>query len=394
MRTRINTKNISTALFYLMVVIFSLGQLGRVSFFGQQVNIYLYEILVLLVLLVLLGKYRFKPVFYFFHRYKIIFIFFIVLLISYILNIFAFSLFENIVGLLYFIRLLTYFLSLIYLWFHVQKDRGFGGALLKSLYLLFFLIAISSIIQYFFYPELRNLSYLGWDPHLYRLFGVFLDSSVAAAVYGLILIYIYLDKSNGTNRSNRIVRYGFMGVFFVFLVLTFSRTAYIAATIAFLYLFFTKRKVKEMIFFSVLFVTILFFAPKPFGESVNLVRTFSISSRLEDYKSALKIWSKKPLLGYGYNRIRYVKKKLNIIEGYNSDTTHSGASFHSSYLIILTTGGIIGLIFYILSLLNLFRLSRNTKYYLLFLGVMSLLDNILLHPFILFLLFILLVGDS
>ena len=51
-----------TILFYITAFLFSLGQLGRISFFDQQVNFYLYEVTLTLSLLILFVKYRFLPV--------------------------------------------------------------------------------------------------------------------------------------------------------------------------------------------------------------------------------------------------------------------------------------------------------------------------------------------
>ncbi|MFH0979866.1 MAG: O-antigen ligase family protein, partial [Candidatus Roizmanbacteria bacterium] len=117
-------------------------------------------------------------------------------------------------------------------------------------------------------------------------------------------------------------------------------------------------------------------APKPTGEGVNLTRTFSIISRVEDYREGINLFIKKPILGYGYNRLRYVR---------NIQDSHAGASFSSSYLTILVSSGIMGLI----GLMSLVRLiwkkKKNFRFLLLFLAVVSLFDNVLLHPFVLFL---------
>ena len=125
-----------------------------------------------------------------------------------------------------------------------------------------------------------------------------------------------------------------------------------------------------------------------FGENLELI--FSVRSRLTDYQNGLKIWSKQPILGIGYNRIRYAKRQLNIISEVESDITHSGASFHSSFLVILVSGGVIGLILFSGVLVKLAGGGEFAKYATIFLSLLSISDNIVLHPFILFLLFTLL----
>ena len=140
----------------------------------------------------------------------------------------------------------------------------------------------------------------------------------------------------------------------------------------------------------ILFVAV---APTPFvypsrlaersgGEGVNLLRTSTIQSRMVDYDQGLKLWQKNPVLGVGYNRIRYFKQDLGEeLRG----ASHAGASFHSSYLIILVTTGVIGLVAFVYWLWTTSKISNFALISAVFLGVYSLFDNILLHPFILFL---------
>lgn len=123
-------------------------------------------------------------------------------------------------------------------------------------------------------------------------------------------------------------------------------------------------------------------APRPFGEGVNLLRTSTIESRLTDYDQGLKLWQKNPVFGVGYNRIRYLKPAIG--EELRGES-HAGASFHSSYLIILVTAGVVGLGAFAYWLWTIAKISNFTIISAIFLGVYSLFDNILLHPFILFL---------
>src|SRR3989344_2342656 len=92
-------------LLYLTIFLFSLGQIGRISFFGQQINLYLYEILVLSGLMVLLGKYRLKPLTDSFKEYRLAYIFFIWLALSFLIGISQYKAIENFVGFLYLVRI-------------------------------------------------------------------------------------------------------------------------------------------------------------------------------------------------------------------------------------------------------------------------------------------------
>ena len=370
-------------LFYLSFFLLSLGQLTRISFFGQQINIYLYEILAIFILLNFLIKYGLGPLSEYFKKFKFVYFLFLYLPFSFLLLFGDFKALENFISLLYYLRLVLYFLYFFYLTYHLKKQLDFKNVLLRSLNIFIFLTIISSLAQYFWYPELRNLLYAGWDPHLYRLFGTFLDTSVAGAVYGIILLTLFLKGSEFIKTKWLFI--GLLVIYFLFTVFTYSRSLFLTLFLLGLLYATSKKRLREFIIFAVIFLILLIVAPKPFGEGVNLMRTFSIESRLDDYKTAINIWQKRPFFGYGYNRIRYVKRQMNISDEVGSDITHSGASFHSSFLVILVSGGIIGLILFIGVLYQLYNLSEMSKYLLLFLGLLSLTDNIFLHPFILFL---------
>ncbi|MEK7110207.1 MAG: O-antigen ligase family protein [Patescibacteria group bacterium] len=347
-----------TILFYLTAFLFSLGQLGRVSFFNQQVNFYLYEVALTFNLFILFWKYRFEPIKEAWKKFKPIFFFLAVLLVSLLIDWLKYNSFENTVVFLYFFRLILYFSYFFYF-------KYYSPTIKKDIFLIAILTIITTIIQYFLYPDLRNLFYQGWDPHLYRTFGVFFDTSIAATIFGIFFLII----------NQPIIKI----IYLVLVALSFSRSIYLGLSLTLIYLFIQQKQFKKIVLFLLFFVTLIFFLPKPAGEGVNLKRLYSIESRIEDYRRGINLWKNKPLIGYGYNRIRYVK---------NSDSLHSGATYSSSFLTILVSSGIIGLLSFIWALWSLRRLNKIAPILLIFLSIISLFDNVLLHPFILFLLFI------
>lgn len=347
-----------TILFYLTAFLFSLGQLGRVSFFNQQVNFYLYEVVLLVTLFFLFLKYQLNPMKIAWKKHKSIFLFIFILFLSLLFNLQNFNLFQNIVGFLYFFRLVLYFLYFFYVGYHSPSIK-------KGIFLIAVLTVISTLIQYFFYPDLRNLIYQGWDPHLYRTFGLFFDTSISAAIFGIFFLTV--------NQS--VIKI----IYLILTALSFSRSTYLGISLTLIYSFINQKQFKKIILFFVFFTALVFFIPKPSGEGVNLKRLYSIASRTEDYRLGLTLWKNKPLIGYGYNRIRYIK---------NNSSIHSGAAFSSSFLTILVSSGILGLLGFIYVLWSLRKTNKVAPVLLIFLSIVSLFDNILLHPFILFLLFI------
>lgn len=313
----------------------------------------------------LLFKYRFEMLKFSWKNFKPIFLFFSILLISLLNNWTKYSLFENIVGFLYLYRLHLYFIYFFYLHYHLKIYKEFSIVIKRGVIGIAILTIISTLIQYFFYPDLRNLLYIGWDPHLYRTFGVFFDTSISASIFAIFFLTI----------NQPIIKV----IYLILVALSFSRSIYLGLSLTLIHLFISQKQLKKIILFLLFFITLIFFIPKPAGEGVNLKRFYSIESRIEDYLLGINLWKNKPIFGYGYNRIRYIK---------NSNSVHSGATFSSSFLTILVSSGILGLLSFIWVLWSLRKSSKIAPILLIFLSIVSLFDNVILHPFILFLLFI------
>ncbi len=351
-------------IFYLTAFLFSLGQLGRISFFNQQVNFYLYEVALTLSLFFLFLKYHFQPIKEAWKKYKPLFFFLIILLVSQFIDWSKYNPFENTVASLYFFRLILYFSYFFYLQYYLKRKKNFSKVIKHGFLMIAILTIVSTLIQYFLYPDLRNLLYQGWDPHLYRTFGVFFDTSIAAAIFGILFLTI----------NQPVIKI----IYLILIALSFSRAIYLGLSLTLIYMFVQKKQFKKILLFLLFFIVLIFIIPKPAGEGVNLKRLYSITSRAEDYRQGINLWKNKPLIGYGYNRLRYIK---------NSDSIHSGATFSSSFLTILVSSGILGLFSFIWALWSLRKSNKITPILLIFLSIISLFDNILLHPFILFLLF-------
>lgn len=375
---------ILSALILFTFFFFSLGQLGRISFSGQEVNLYFYELLIVVSLAVIFYRYRFQPIILAYKNYRYIFWFLSVLVISYCFNLLAYKPVQNLVSFLYFVRLILYIGYAIYLGYLLKKDKKYVSVIRYGLLLFGVTTMILSAAQYIFYPDLRILFYLGWDSHFHRLFGVFLDTSIAAAIYGMFFIFILrFDRLI----HHKIVRYFVLAVFGLFLIMTFSRSAYIGFLITLFYFLWKKKKVMLIFIGLLVFVGLLVIVPKRFGNGVGLNRTFSIDARIVDINDGITMWLKNPILGIGYNRIRYAREKYHIFPRTlpQDFASHAGASFSSSYIIMMVCGGIVGLIFFVASLVQLTWKNPHAQLLLIFIGLLSLTDNILLHPFVLFL---------
>ena len=366
---------------YLSTFLFPLGQFGRISFFNQQINLYPYEVSMAFGLFFLVLKHNTSPFKHSTTGRSILF-FLLILCLSFLITIGTFDIYANSVGFLYLFRLMFYFFHFIYLSTHFRSLKKEGNHLFKELAYLVFIIILSFWLQYILYPNLRNLLYQGWDPHLYRVFGSFFEPYLAGSVLGLCLFFVYFRMF--TKKNQAYLKFFVMGILFILLMLTFSRTVYVAMIFSLMVLFFKQKK---YIFIGVTigsFIILAFAIPKPIGVGVQLFRTFSIDTRIQNAIEGVQLWVKHPILGIGYNRIRYEKANLGMAGKY--DVSHAAASYHSSFVTILVAGGVWGLGGMLGMLWMLGKISTPSFYYILFLSILSAGDNALLHPFILYIL--------
>ncbi len=78
-------------------------------------------------------------------------------------------------GSLYLVRWILY--SFVYIL--VLQDFVDTRFWLRGLYAVGVGLGVLGLMQFILYPDLRNLYYLGWDPHYYRVFSTLLDPNFA-----------------------------------------------------------------------------------------------------------------------------------------------------------------------------------------------------------------------
>ena len=124
------------------------------------------------------------------------------------------------------------------------------------------------------------------------------------------------------------------------------------------------------------------------------MRTKTIQARVEDYQEGWKVFASNPIFGAGYGRLRYYREQTTRLRDEGLAESHAGASFHSSYMTLLASTGVIGLILFTFSLYLLSRKSKYLTYGVSFLAVAAIGDNVLLHPIPMILLLLLAAVDQ
>lgn len=336
-------------LFYISIFFLSLGQIERISLLDNKINFYIHEILV--VVFILIGLFqvnlKFKKKINL-RSYSSYWLFFIIwCLVSFIFGSFNYSLLKNLISFFYLIRLVTYtFFFTVLKRLVEEKVLSIKNLNYGLLFFIFFSL-VTSTVQYFFYPNLRNLYYLGWDPHWNRIFGLFFDTSVTSIILGVSSLYLFHNFYINKTKNKKFLFFCFFISSLILFFLTYSRIGYIAFSLSILFYLFRQKRYLFIIIFLLISPIIIFNLPRPEGESVKLERLFSIKSRIEDVNQGIKIWEKNNLLGVGYNRIRFNKVYEN--------NPNSASGFSSSYITILVSTGVVGLSIFIAFLYLLFK---------------------------------------
>jgi O-antigen ligase len=369
----------------MYLVIFPFGQLGRIEFI-PNVPIHLIDIVAGLITLVttpafLKGTFKFPP----FSRFYIYFL--LILLFSLLVNFNTVSLPEFAFGASYFFRIVTYINFYFVIW-NLFEKKHLSNKAQSWLEVVGITIVFLGFLQYIFMPDLGILSIYGWDPHIYRLTGSFLDTGFAGI---LIVFFILLNFSREKYSWQTWILSGF-GI--LALALTYSRASYLAYIAGLLAIYIVRRNIKLLIGGIVLLLVLIPLLPKPSGEGVNLARTSTINFRFESYKHALEVAGQNPLFGVGYNLYRYTQ---------DNQRSHGASGTDSSLLLVFATSGIVGLLLFLQISWKIFMtawLKRGSTLglclfaSLIALGIHSLFDNSLFYPWVMGWIFLLFASVS
>lgn len=233
---------------------------------------------------------------------------------------------------------------------------SFDAKYKKLIEILLFYVGIVILLlgyaQFILYRDLRNLFYLGWDEHMYRMFSTFLDPNYVGAFLSLFF-FLQLVKQVKIGRekvSVRItfLRYGLLLFTLGAVFLTFSRSALVMLLIGSIVIFHLCNKQKFI--FILLAITILVFTISSkyfYIENINPFRVVSVNARLETIHNAVQIIKDNPILGIGFNAYRYAQIRYGFRDKSTAIISHADSSPDNSFLFVLATTGIIGFFAYL-----------------------------------------------
>lgn len=332
------------SLFILLLFIFPLGAIGRVEL-GGGVNLLLNDVIVGFITLAWVGKKIFKRES--FKRtplMKPVLLFFAAAILSLIIAIPNLAPQEVFVSSLYLVRWITY--AALY-FVVVDFDKLFKQKLIAGLLLSGTITAVIGLSQYFLYPNLRNLFYLGWDEHLFRLFSSLLDPNFAGGIFVLTFLLAISEFSLARSHLAKLALLVSAAASFASLLLTYSRGSFLSFVVGVLTLLVLSGQKKLATLVVFLFIAGIFLLPKNLGgEGVWLLRTASIEARFASSREALAIFQEYPVFGVGFNAYRYAREQQGFATTNEFGEIHSAAGTDNCFLFVLATTGIVGFVAY------------------------------------------------
>ncbi len=237
--------------------------------------------------------------------------------------------------------------------------------------------AMLGLVQYIWYPDLRNLVYLGWDPHYQRLFSTLLDPNFTGIILAATLVLL-LGMWN-VKKNTQYALFGSIAITFLAFILTYSRSSFVAFVFGMLVWGVLSRK--KAIMFGVLIASFCIVLVLPHtGEGRNLLRTASSFARIGNAERAMSLIIEKPIFGHGFNILRFVSVQRSWINE-NDAPSRSAAGLDTSILFVGATTGFVGMAVYGWLIVSLFgkafvaylRAKKSRPFTITYISILSML---------------------
>lgn len=326
-------------LLYLLILTFGLGQFAAIFTLGDT-KIYLFDLV--------LGFFVLIGVFYFLLVRKRLFLpkrvwvflaFSLFALLTLVVRAPFLSISEIFASAAYLLRFFGYLFCALIVYNLLFQELLSDRALIWSILGLALFISLAGFIQLSILPDFTALATsLGWDPHKNRLASTFFDPNFTGGFLALTLAFLF-EKLSGKQK------YLLLPILLA-LVLTFSRSSWaMLAVIIFVYGVWKYRKLLILAFFIAFLA--YFAVPRIQTRLIGITDPAdSAHFRLISWKNALTIAKDNLLLGVGFNTFRYAQKEYGFFEA-GKLGGHSGAGADSSFLLVLATTGVAGVVLFL-----------------------------------------------
>ncbi len=218
--------------------------------------------------------------------------------------------------------------------------------------------------QYFLMPDMRWAQYLGWDDHLSRLTLPHYDPTFTGVMLSLALLSLV-----PINLRLKSLNFQLSTFYSLSILLTYSRSVWLSLMMTGFYFIKNKLVLLAAALVMLLAITAL---PERFGEGTNLLRTYSITSRFDSDLGYIKKYGWSLLVGRGLNTL--------ILDQEATSLPNHASGPNNSYLYVLATTGLVGLVGWGLFMRSLYLRSSHRPM-LIFFFVASLFNNVMFYPF-------------
>lgn len=228
-----------------------------------------------------------------------------------------------------------------------------------SILLVGIIIALLGFAQLLIFPDFSPMVKYGWDPHEGRLLSTWFDPNFVGGFLSIMLVtviaFVLFFKRKEVVNPADLIKLSLLvlgiGVLFIALVLTYSRSSYLAFLFGFsviiaLFLLRVTDKNRFIKICSVGVVTmvVIISAIVAFPRAQNRIQgarnlDVTAQARLESWKQTWNAIEDNYIIGLGYNTLRY-NQAISVSK------LHSASGSDSSLLTIWLTTGILGVVFY------------------------------------------------
>ncbi len=272
----------------------------------------------------------------------------VVALLSWVWGAWDLLLKEQVLSFSYIVR----FVSIVFLgWYVLDKKAVEVDKILLNLFKIVGVVVVLGYLQFYVYPDISKFSTVGgFDPHIGRLLGTWLDPNFVGGLLGFMLPVMLGYWYQTDNKKIKYWLGGLVLLSIYALFLTFSRSAYLAA-VGGLAIFFLLRDPK-IILVGILLATLGLVsserAQQRVGElagtmaSVVLRDTDEVDAtaklRVQSWQRSLTLFEKYPVIGIGYNTYRFRGAEEGVVD----ENFFSAGGSDSTLLTVLVTTGVFG----------------------------------------------------
>lgn len=228
---------------------------------------------------------------------------------------------------------------------------------LYGLYIVGVVFALLGFMQVLLYPYLRNLAYLGWDPHRYRLFSTLLDPNFAGIIL-VITFFLGLSLWQWAKIRPQIFLIS-QTLLLSAIYLTYSRSSLLAFIAGLLIWFVLQKKSVRLVRIGILGVSLFLLAvvviPRPGGNTLRLDRRDSTIARIGNWQESIALFRRSPVFGLGFDTLRFVRRTSDAFD----PSSHAAGGVDNSFLFVFVTTGIVGAGFYGYLLYQMIRMGTK-----------------------------------